>query len=153
MLYEGPVTIPLIVSWRGVTPAGGVDKSHLVSGLDVLPTMCDYVGIPPREDFEGLSLRPLIDDPARPGREFVVTELQPDDRDPTKKGRMLRTRRYKYVAFSHGARREMLFDLEQDPGEMNNLCSEPSAQDVLARHRALLHRWITRHGDEFETPS
>jgi len=153
MLYEEPVTVPLIVSWKGVTPAGRVDTSHLVSGLDVLPTMCDYADIPLRAGFEGMSLRPLINRPTRPGREFVVTELQSDNQDPTKRGRMLRTRRYKYVAFSHGARREMLFDLDRDPGEMSNLASEPSARDILLRHRALLHRWVSQSRDEFEVPS
>ena len=55
MLYEEPVTVPLVVSWKGVTPTGVADAAHLVSGLDVLPTMCDYACIPMRSDFGGIS--------------------------------------------------------------------------------------------------
>ena len=150
MLYEEPVTVPLVVSWKGVTPAGRVDSTHLVSGLDVLPTMCDYAGIGLRDDFEGMSLRPLIEHPRRPGREFVVTELQPDTGDLRKKGRMLRTHRYKYVVFSQGENREMLFDLENDPGEMDNLAGKSSAKRELERCRTLLQDWIAQTEDHFQ---
>jgi arylsulfatase A-like enzyme len=151
-LYEEPATVPLVVSWKGVTPAGQVDKTHLVSGLDVLPTMCDYVGIGLRKDFRGMSLRPLIKNPGRPGREFVVTELASDSQDLTKKGRMVRTQRYKYIAFSLGARPEMLFDLTKDPGEMNNLALGDSAMSELDRHRGLLRGWIAETNDDFQLP-
>ena len=153
MLYEEPATVPLVVRWKGVTPGGRVDRVHLVSALDVLPTMCDYAGVGLREDFEGISLRPLIEHPERPGREFVVTELASDSQDLTKKGRMIRTHRYKYIAFSFGARPEMLFDLVADPGEMNNLAGQRSAEAELDRHRALLRRWISETDDDFQLPS
>jgi arylsulfatase A-like enzyme len=152
-LYEEPATVPLVVSWKGVTPGGRVDRTHLVSGLDVLPTMCDYAGIGLRRDFEGMSLRPLMENPARPGREFVVTELSSDSQDLSKRGRMIRTERYKYIAFSFGARPEMLFDLLRDPGEMNNLALSESAGRELNRHRELLREWIKRTGDDFTPPA
>jgi arylsulfatase A-like enzyme len=41
MLYEEPLRVPFIVRWPGKIPAGVVDGQHLVSGLDVLPTLCD----------------------------------------------------------------------------------------------------------------
>jgi arylsulfatase A-like enzyme len=151
-LYEEPATVPLVVAWKGVTPAGRVDRTHLVSGLDVLPTICHYAGIERRGDFEGMSLRPLIEDPERPGRAFVVTELSSDSQDLSKKGRMVRTRQYKYIAFSFGARPEMLFDLVQDPGETNNLALGESAKRELNRHRQLLREWIGQTGDDFTPP-
>ena len=45
MFYDEEAAVPLIVSWKGVTPAGRVDRTHLVSGLDVLPTICDYARV------------------------------------------------------------------------------------------------------------
>ncbi len=150
MLYEEPATVPLLVSWKGVTPAGRADSTHLVCGLDVLPTMCDYADVPPREGFEGISLRPLIERPALAGRDFVVTELQPDSEHLEKKGRMLRTRRYKYIVFSHGENREILFDLENDPGETVNVARRSSAHSELERHRSLLRQWVSQAGDHFE---
>ena len=45
MLYEEPVRVPFIVRWPGVIPYGVVDAEHLVSGLDVLPTLCSWAGV------------------------------------------------------------------------------------------------------------
>ena len=100
MLYDEPTTVPLIVQWKGVTPQR-VDTTHLVSGLDVLPTLCDYAGIvpfPPPE-WRGGSLRGLIESPQRRGRDFLVTQLY---LYPEEQGRMLRTQQHKYVVFSMG---------------------------------------------------
>jgi hypothetical protein len=42
---------------------------------------------------------------------------------------------------------EMLFDLEQDPRETNNVASRPDRQSVLDRMRDLLLDWMERTGD------
>ena len=152
MLYEEPVTVPLVVSWKGLTPSGAVDSHHLVSGVDILPTMCDYAGLEPPADLEGMSLKPLIDNPALPGRDFVVSELQPDTQRPELRGRMVRTRRHKYVAFSEGRNPEMLFDLDSDSGETRNLAFVAAQAEELNRHRVLLRSWIERTGDSFTVP-
>ena len=62
-----------------------------------------------------------------------MTELQAFMSDESKKGRMIRTARYKYVVFSHGQRPELLFDLETDPGETQNLAYQSAFQEVLLR--------------------
>jgi choline-sulfatase len=152
MLHEEPVTVPLIVSWKGVTPSGRVDEEHLASGVDILPTICDYAGVRPLKGVTGGSLRPLIEDPDLPGRDFVVSELYPDPKCPEMQARMLRTRRYKYVAFSEGRNREMLFDLYADPGEMRNLALIPASQEELSNHRRLLRQWMAETDDRFAVP-
>jgi arylsulfatase A-like enzyme len=149
MLYEEPVSVPLALRWPGVIPAGQVDRMHLASGVDILPTICDFAGVPIPDSLAGISLKPIILDPTLPGREYVVSELQPDTKDPAKLGRMLRTRRYKYIAFSHGRNPEMLFDMEADRGEMRNLAHRAEMAPVLHEHRALLARWIISTGDHF----
>ena len=42
----------------------------------------------------------------------------------------------------------MLFDLQEDPGEMKNLAGDSRRQDALAGHRRLLARWIAQTGDK-----
>jgi arylsulfatase A-like enzyme len=151
MLYEESLRVPFIMRWPGEIPAGAVDRHHLVSGLDVLPTLCDWGGV----DFRpvtGDSLRPLIENPGQKGRPFLVSELYPDTQDLSMQGRMLRGRRFKYVAFSCGQRPEMLFDLQTDPGEIRNLALEASWDDELRKHRALLRQWCTDKDDPFSVP-
>ncbi len=152
MLWEEVVKVPFVMRLPGAIPQNRIDRTHLVSGLDLLPTLCDYAGLAPPEDVDGQSIRPVVENPALPGRASVVTQLQAFMSDETKKGRMIRTARYKYIAFSHGERPEMLFDLEDDPGEMRNLAYEPDYGAVLAEHRALLQTEVERTGDSFDLP-
>ncbi len=45
-LYEGGVRVPFIASWPGKIPAGRVDDSSIVSGVDFMPTVCRLTGVP-----------------------------------------------------------------------------------------------------------
>ena len=65
---------------------------------------------------------------------------------------MLRTARYKYIAYSIGKNNEQLFDLETDPGEMHNLAKSPALQPELTRHRDLLRQWVQQTSDRFPVP-
>ena len=152
MLWEEVVKVPLVMRLPGAIPANQVDRAHLVSGLDLLPTLCDYANIAAPVGVRGQSLRPLIEKPSWPGRSYVVSELQAFRDDVTKKGRMLRTARYKYIVFSHGERPEMLFDLETDPGEMQNLACQPAFKEIVSAHRALLRSEMEDSADPFRFP-
>ena len=146
-LYEESVKVPFIISWKGRITTG-VSQS-LVNGLDVLPTMCDYAGIDIPESFLGKSLKPVLEDPEAESDGFVVTELAIDPRDPTWKGRMIRMHQYKYNLYSKGERNEQLYDLARDPGEMQNLASEPSMQDIKESLRKELVKWMVETDDDF----
>ena len=152
MLYEEPMRVPFIIRWPGVVPAGTVDQQRLVSGVDVLPTLCDCAGVA-RPAVTGQSLKPLIEDPGDIGRALLVAELCPDTENLAMQGRMLRTRRYKYIAFSQGRDPELLFDLQTDPGETRNLAPDPAMTGELRRHRGLLEAWCAEGGDSFRRPA
>ena len=129
--YEEACRVPLIVSQPGVTPAGTVNASHLVSnGLDLLPTFCDYAGIDPPEELKGMSIRALAE--GRPPASWR-TSLPIENEC----GRMAVTQRYKYMLYDEGANREQLIDLCEDPGEMRNAVADPACAGTLEEHRGL----------------
>ena len=133
MLYEESIAIPMVIAGKGI-PQGVVDDSHLVSNMDLLPTLCDYAGIaaPPTT---GISLKPLIEQPQQTiGRNHFVVELSVDPKRPEMMGRAIRSPRYKYIVFSTGQRPEMLFDMENDPGETDNLAYNSSFKNILVAH-------------------
>jgi len=144
VLYEESVRVPLIISRKGVTPAGRVDRTHLVStGLDLVPTLCDLAGIPVPVPLKGRSVKPLamglrVED----WRDHLVVENE--------RSRLLRSQRYKYIVYEDGAPREMLIDLDKDPGEMVNLAADFGHQIVLAEHRAMLRRWYAAHDETLD---
>ncbi len=148
-LYEESVTVPMIIAWPGKTPCGVRDTQHIVSGLDVLPTLCDYAGIEGPPHMRGMSLRGIIENPAAKGRDFVVTELAPDPAIKQMKGRLVRSARYKYNLYSMGEVKEELFDLESDPGETVNLAFEPAMAAIIRQHRTYLDEWMKETHDDF----
>jgi arylsulfatase A-like enzyme len=142
VLYEEAMRVPFIMSYKGVIPEGRVDQTHLVStGLDLLPTLCDYAGIElPPVALDGRSLRSHVEDHTPKGwRSYLVVESQHD--------RMVRTERFKYCRYSCGAHHEQLNDLATDPGEMNNLAEQPEYRDMLKKHQDLLNEWEKRTWD------
>jgi len=147
--YEESTSVPFIVSWRGMTPVDIHDDKHIVSGIDILPTMCDYAGIVIPERITGRSVKPIIDNPESDWREFAVTEVQPFNRFPDIKVRSIRTLQYKYNLFSHGEKYEQLFDMINDPGEMVDLADHPDFHQVLMEHRELLQQWMKETNDDF----
>ncbi|MCP5113011.1 MAG: sulfatase-like hydrolase/transferase, partial [bacterium] len=44
-LYEGGVRVPFIVRWPGKTPAGRIDDSSVIAGVDFLPTIASIAGV------------------------------------------------------------------------------------------------------------
>lgn len=141
-LYEEAAAVPLIVAPPGAKP--GVDTQHLASGLDILPTLLDYAGIAVPASLEGKSLRPLVEGQDVAWRDFVAVECS-----SAGDARMIRTARYKYIAFARGENSELFFDMEKDPGETKNLVAEGALAGEVARHRELLKRWLVDTKDSF----
>ena len=147
-LYEEPARVPFLLSLPGSIPAATVDEGHLVCGIDVLPTMCDYASVPCPQ-VSGTSLRPLVEDPVAAGRKALVCEMHPDPKNLAMQARMVRSEHHKYIVFSEGEPSEQLFDLVTDPGETKNLAGEAAAGPVLIEHRRLLEQWCRQTSDDF----
>ncbi len=161
VLYEESVRVPLIVSWKGVTRPGAVDREHLVSnGLDLHPTLCDFAAIRPSPSLSGRSLRALAEGrSARRWRDYLVVENHI--------ARLVHTGRWKYKVGRGGKHegdsclicrdrirdwdgrvREMLIDLEGDPGEMENLAPQRRFSAELALGRKRLAQWYRENGEK-----
>jgi arylsulfatase A-like enzyme len=79
-----------------------------------------------------------------PWREHVASECSSGG-----DARMIRTARYKYIAFARGENREQFFDMEKDPGETKNLIADGALAGEVARHRGLLEQWLKDTQDAF----
>ena len=66
---------------------------------------------------------------------------------PVTQGRMVRSERYKYCLYERGTQRESLVDLQNDPGELNDLAADPKYRDILVQHRELLAKFGREHND------
>jgi arylsulfatase A-like enzyme len=155
VFYEEASRVPFILSYKGVTRPGVSDRL-VQTGVDLIPTLCDYAGIPVPEGLPGLSLKDAANGKSdRDPREYVavcnhmVQGGPVDGRVPTLEGRMIRSRRYKYCVYSDGQKRESLVDMEKDPGEMENLAENSAYLDILRRHRKMLAEFRGSTNDRF----
>lgn len=133
VFFEESCRVPFAISWKGVIKPGQVDNKSLISGIDVLPTLCDYAGIRVPEGLLGRSVRPLLESKNAPWRKYLVAEIN--------ENRMVRTGRYKYMHYPRKDSTEFLFDLQNDFGESRNIVGDPQARAVLEESRSLLAEW------------
>lgn len=143
--YEEAVKTPLVFSWPGEIPEGVRDAEHLVSGVDMMGTLCDYAGVEPPRTTVGRNLRPLLEQRDAPWRDYLVF-------DTHIVGRTVRTAQYKYVRYEDDPV-EQLFDMVADPWETVNLYQEARYADVVADHRKMLEEWTERLDPVEPTPS
>ena len=61
-LFEGGIGVPFIARWPGKIAAGKVDKSSIISAVDLLPTFCEIAHAPLPKDYrsDGVSQRRAI---------------------------------------------------------------------------------------------
>jgi arylsulfatase A-like enzyme len=153
VFYDESARVPFIISWKGTTPRGTSD-ALMNTGVDLIPTLCDFTGIEPPADLPGHSLKGLAlgQSPAQ-NCPYVVSQNHLVQCEPINgklikpQGRMLRTDRYKYCLYSAGQERESLVDMKTDPGEMMNQAGNPDFKDVLNQQRAYLEEFAEQHGD------
>lgn len=132
-LFEESTRAPLIIAAPGV--ARGKNCASPVEFIDIFPTVVAAAGLPAPKGLEGVSLLPLLRDPAtphdRPAHSMVRFREVP--------GCSVRTARWRYTEWGAGgsAGRE-LYDETADPKEMNNLADNPAHAETCEQLKALL---------------
>ena len=145
-LYDESARVPFIVAAPKTSAPDSTDQSPTSPMLDLMPTVLDYANLPLPEGCRGCSVRPAVEGKPIPDRNYIVSETdlsQPEILPDTPRNpcRMVRSDRFKYIVFSRGTNREQLVDMQEDPGEMNNLALSPEQHGILEKHRSMLEKW------------
>jgi arylsulfatase A-like enzyme len=148
-LYQEIVQVPFIITQFGKNPTNVVNNRHLVSGIDILPTMLDYAGMQIPDELNGKSIRQIIDNPDTTWRNYIVSQIAPFPDKPAKQGRMISDGRYKYMVYSEGQPNEQLFELINDPGEKTNLVYSPVHSAAKEALKKALISWTKENQDPF----
>lgn len=143
-IYESTLHVPLIIHWPEGTGPFPARVKEPASLLDVAPTILQFLSILPPPRFQGKDLlQPLGSKTPRPPSEVYSESRYAHNHYRCSALRSLRDGGYKYIE----APKPELYDLDQDPHELNNLYRH---QKVLARSlherlRSLLGRYPTAH--------
>jgi len=136
LIYDSTMRVPLVFWGADVIPRGQRVAS-LVRLADVTPTLLDLLGLEPAQDVQGVSLRPLLENP---GAELGLLGYGESTEPLLAFGgdvvRFVRLGRWKYI---HKLEPE-LYDVVSDPQELRNLAAEQPER--VARLRARLEQLL-----------
>jgi N-sulfoglucosamine sulfohydrolase len=145
---------------------------HLISQIDIFPTLCDLLQLEPPAWLQGRSFLPLLRGEVNDFRHEVFSEMT--FHAAYEPARCIRTPRWSYIRrfdrrtrpvlpnvddcpskdllLRHGfagipPAEEMLFDLVFDPLEAHNLAGHPEHQSTLHDLRSRLEAWMNETGD------
>jgi len=106
--WDALTHIPLIMRYPHLIPPR-IQVSGFTESIDIMPTILDIcnIPIPDNKAMDGVSLLSIIHNP-QAGKKAVFTDSS------------IRTDKYKYII---DGKSELLYDLENDPGEEKNIAS------------------------------
>lgn len=147
-LYEGGIRVPLMVSWKGRVPAGRVDRSTVVSSLDLFPTLCRWAGarLPGGVAFDGEDMSSAF--AGRPKQRKMdlfweygrdASYLRPGLKEDQSPNLAMRRGRWKYLVNADGTGGQ-LYDLRADERESRDVGADNGRLAAEMRGRLLAWR-------------
>lgn len=148
-LYDEQVRAPLLVSGPDL-PKGRISSAGIES-IDLAPTFLELAGLPSGESMQGRSLVPVLRGEDTIGRNVTYSEsCWLEDELRTGDGRLVySTERkvmrleypWKYIHSTDEAHEE-LYDLDSDPGEMNNVVNLAEHRERVRSCKEGVLRWL-----------
>ncbi len=116
-IHEGGMKVPCFIKWPSKIPAGSTISS--ISGhIDILPTLAEFCSLRKPVSIDGLSLRSqLLGKSTNWSFDRSLFEIWPSQSISSSKG-TVRTEKFRLVIEESDT---LLFDMEQDPVEKNNI--------------------------------
>ncbi|MGH9161847.1 MAG: sulfatase [Vicinamibacteraceae bacterium] len=152
--FERDARVPLIISTPGQTTAGR-QTNAIVELVDLYPTLADLANLPRPDGLEGMSLRPLLDNPNQELHAAALTQFPRPPyfrqrpyfmEQPDVMGYSIRTSRFRYTEWRDVDSRETvareLYDHDNDPTESINLAGDPRARNRVHDLARLLERTV-----------
>lgn len=137
--YEASMRIPMIIRYPHIVKEGS-EIDALCMNIDLAPTILEMAGIDIPEYMQGKSMLNLMEQKDDDWRKSILFEYYVDDAYPYAGPDMLaiRTDRFKLVDNFLEDDIDELYNLKQDPGEMNNLISDPEYDEIESNLRRQL---------------
>lgn len=135
---ENDVNSTLLLSVPGMKHTGR-HVTGLVEFVDIYPTLCELAGLPLPSHLEGLSFKPLLD---QPGRRWKTAAFSQYPRPNNLMGYSMRTERYRFTVWVNRDDHSKvdaieLYDHGLDPEENRNQAKNP-------RHAALVEQLMAQ---------
>jgi arylsulfatase A-like enzyme len=153
--YDEAAHIPFLIRFPRRVQAHRCSKA-MFSSVDIMPTLLGLCGLEAPQGVQGRDLSHVIigESGPPPPDSVYLQNMGPGWPTRTKwvgHWRGVRTERWLYARWHDDERDPMLFDLKNDPQELQNLAGKAEYADVQQRMEARLKRWMAETKDPFDT--
>ncbi|MBV9084184.1 MAG: DUF4976 domain-containing protein, partial [Acidobacteriaceae bacterium] len=140
LMHEPSIRVPLALRYpRLIKPGSVCDKMAL--NLDIAPTMLELAGVKHPARIDGRSLVPLLEgNDVHDWRTDWLYEYY--DERYAAKSRGVRTGKYKLIHYWEAPEEFEFYDLEADPGELNNLYGDPGHATTVSQLKSRILQLI-----------
>jgi uncharacterized sulfatase len=150
-MYDEITHVPFIVKWPGKAPENAT-SNHLVSHIDLHGTLMEFFGFEVPKTLEGGSMLSMFKDPNASLRKEIFIEWGRYEVDHDGFGgyqpiRCICDGKYKLSINLMVA--DELYDLERDPGELNNLIDSADHAAIRNNLHDRLLNWMNESRDPF----
>jgi arylsulfatase A-like enzyme len=160
-MYEESLRMPFVVRYPREIQPGTINKD-IILNVDFAPLFLDLAGVDVPDAFQGRSFRPLLQGhrPADWRQSLYYRYWMHKAHHNVYAHYGVRTLRYKLIYYYADALGQLgaidetyepeweLFDLQEDPYELNSVYDDPRYADVVRELKDELHHLQARVGDE-----
>ena len=144
--YEESMRVPMLALCPSIIK-GGTTTEALVQNIDVAPTLLSYAGVKKPEHMQGESFLKVLDGSAQKHRDRIFYEYYWEYHFPqTPTMFAVRSGDYKYIHYYGLWTQNELYDLKNDPYEMNNLIDNPEYKELSKNLSAQVFDWLQQSG-------
>lgn len=150
-MYEESFRTPLVMQLPEGYGARG-DINEMVQNIDYAPTFLNMAGVEIPKDMQGVSLTPLLKGkhPKNWRKALYYHFYEYPAEHAVKRHYGVRDNRYKLIHFYNDIDTWELYDLENDPQEMNNIYGQPGTEKVTKRMMKQLRQLQKQYDDPIE---
>jgi len=130
LMHEPSIRVPMMLRYPKLFKAGTV-VDQMVLNLDIAPTLLELAGVPIPAGTQGRSMVKLAkgSDPSW-RKDWLYEYFEYPGSQNVRPHRGVRTERYKLIHYTLPPEEFELYDLNNDPGETNNLYGMPGHADL-----------------------
>jgi len=131
--FERSLRAPMMIVAPGMAKG---DCKRIVEFIDIYPTVADLAGLKPQSKLEGVSLRPLLEDPSAKWSRPAIGQ--------NNEGYSIRTETHRFCRWGDSPDKWELYDHTKDPEEKTNLIRKNKSLDLAKQLNRQLETYMEK---------
>ena len=145
--FDTLMKVPMTMQWPAVLKKGQV-QSGLTSHVDLFPTLLELAGVESTAEVDGESVANALKQEMKSPREQIFLDVM-NQGYMTRKGKWKFVLNIAQVKGTTTRKQDELYNLEEDPMELKNLCLLGTNLDVADELKDDIFNWLVESGHPF----